>query len=141
MFKKDPLRDLHYYSSTFTISQVVKYFEKQGLVFTKTMIQNYIRVGVLPAPDGRSYTKRHLMGLTLIDSLKDIYSLDEIKNIFAALETEAALTDFYTQFFQSYAATLEQFGAEPQKDTQAKLVAESAALCDLVRNGIVTSST
>jgi DNA-binding transcriptional MerR regulator len=69
-------------SDELTISQVVKFFEKQGRTFTKTMIQNYVRVGVLPPPIGkRYYTRNHLILLTLIDSLKNAYSLEEIKMI------------------------------------------------------------
>jgi len=69
-------------SDELAISQVVKFFEKQGRSFTKTMIQNYIRVGVLPPPkDKRYYTMDHLILLTLIDNLKTIYSLDEIKAV------------------------------------------------------------
>lgn len=69
-------------SDELTISQVVKFFEKQGRNFTKTMIQNYVRVGVLPPPvDKRYYTKNHLILLTLIDNLKAIYSLEVIKTV------------------------------------------------------------
>lgn len=69
-------------SDELTISQVVKFFDKQGRNFTKTMIQNYVRVGVLPPPiDKRYYTKNHLVLLTLIDNLKIIYSLEEIKTV------------------------------------------------------------
>lgn len=69
-------------SDELAISQVVKFFERQGRSFTKTMIQNYVRVGVLPPPvDKRYYTRNHLVLLTLIDSLKSIYSLEEIKTL------------------------------------------------------------
>lgn len=69
-------------SDELTISQVVKFFEKQGRSFTKTMIQNYVRVGVLPPPiDKRYYTRNHLILLTLIDNLKAIYSLEEIRTL------------------------------------------------------------
>lgn len=69
-------------SDELTISQVVKFFDRQGRNFTKTMIQNYVRVGVLPPPvDKRYYTKNHLILLTLIDNLKAIYSLDEIRMV------------------------------------------------------------
>jgi DNA-binding transcriptional MerR regulator len=69
-------------SDELTISQVVKFFDRQGRNFTKTMIQNYVRVGVLPPPvDKRYYTKNHLILLTLIDNLKAIYSLEEIKKV------------------------------------------------------------
>ncbi|MCX7745279.1 MAG: DUF1836 domain-containing protein [Clostridia bacterium] len=73
-------------SDELTISQVVKFFERQGRTFTKTMIQNYVRVGVLPPPvDKRYYTKNHLILLTLIDRLKTIYSLEEIKTVLAPI--------------------------------------------------------
>lgn len=76
-------------SDELTISQVVKFFERQGRSFTKTMIQNYIRVGVLPPPvDKRYYTKDHLVLLTLIDNLKNIYSLDEIKTILLPIRND-----------------------------------------------------
>lgn len=73
-------------SDELTISQVVKFFEKQSRKFTKTMIQNYVRVGLLPPPhERRYYTKNHLILLTLIDNLKNIYSLDEIKSVLAPI--------------------------------------------------------
>lgn len=76
-------------SDELTISQVVKFFERQGRSFTKTMIQNYVRVGVLPPPvDKRYYTKDHLVLLTLIDNLKSIYSLDEIKSVLEPIRND-----------------------------------------------------
>ncbi|MCX7708879.1 MAG: DUF1836 domain-containing protein [Clostridia bacterium] len=76
-------------SDELTISQVVKFFERQGRSFTKTMIQNYIRVGVLPPPiDKRYYTKNHLVLLTLIDNLKAIYSLEEIKAVLEPIRND-----------------------------------------------------
>lgn len=77
-----------------TISQVVKFFDKQGRSFTKTMIQNYIRVGVLPPPvDKRYYTRNHLVLLTLIDNLKEIYSLDEIKTVLEPISKDPQVFD------------------------------------------------
>lgn len=74
------------FNDEMTISQVVRFFEKRGRSFTKTMIQNYVRVGVLPPPvDKRYYTKNHLILLTLIDNLKSIYSLEEIRSVFAPI--------------------------------------------------------
>jgi DNA-binding transcriptional MerR regulator len=73
-------------SDELTISQVVKFFEKQNRNFTKTMIQNYVRVGLVPPPhEKRYYTQNHLILLTLIDNLKDIYSLDEIKAVLSPI--------------------------------------------------------
>lgn len=78
--------NLQTFNDEMTISQVVRFFKKQGKTFTKTMIQNYVRVGVVPPPvDKRYYTKKHLILLALIDQLKEIYSLDDIKMVFSPI--------------------------------------------------------
>jgi DNA-binding transcriptional MerR regulator len=89
ILKKDNQVKIASLSDELTISQVVKFFEKQGRNLTKTMIQNYIRVGVLPPPiEKRYYTKDHLVLLTLIDNLKSIYSLEEIKSLFEPIRND-----------------------------------------------------
>jgi DNA-binding transcriptional MerR regulator len=50
------------------------------------MIQNYVRIGLVPPPvDKRYYTKNHLILLALVDQLKEIYSLEDIKKVFAPI--------------------------------------------------------
>lgn len=69
-----------------TISQVIKFFSKYEIHFTKTMIQNYIRIGLLPGPiQKRYYSENHLMLLFLIYHLKEGFSLEEIKKVFAPI--------------------------------------------------------
>lgn len=80
------INDLQTFNDEMTISQVVRFFKKQNKTFTKTMIQNYVRIGVVPPPiDKRYYTKKHLILLALIDQLKDFYSLDDIKIVFSPI--------------------------------------------------------
>ncbi len=94
-------------SDELTISQVVKFFEKQGKYFTKTMIQNYVRVKVLPPPvDKRYYTRNHLVLLAIINHLKEIYSLDEIKAVLGPIRNNPEIfeddilqaTDLYKNY-------------------------------------------
>ncbi len=105
-------------SDELTISQVVRFFEKQGKSFTKTMIQNYVRVGVLPPPvDKRYYTKNHLILLALIDNLKAIYSLEEIKTVLQPIRNNPDLfeddiikaTDVYRNYLTMRKETLDRW--------------------------------
>ncbi len=105
-------------SDELTISQVVKFFEKQGRNFTKTMIQNYVRVGVLPPPvDKRYYTKNHLVLLTLIDNLKTIYSLEEIKAVLSPIRNKPDIfeediietPDIYRNYLEMRKSALERW--------------------------------
>ncbi|MCL2351109.1 MAG: DUF1836 domain-containing protein, partial [Firmicutes bacterium] len=76
----DPLRGIRDYNDELTISQVIRYFGRQGVFFTKPMIQNYVRAGLLPLPrEKRYYTRVHMVLLALIESLKKGFSQEEIR--------------------------------------------------------------
>lgn len=45
---------------------------------TKTMINNYVKKGVVSPPIKKKYTKEHLAHLIVVSFLKLIYSMDEI---------------------------------------------------------------
>ena len=78
----DPLHDIHYYSPTLTISQVLKFCEKKDMGITRGMIQNYIRDGLLPPPvNKRQYTHNHLAALALIDRMKTVFDIPTIQAI------------------------------------------------------------
>jgi len=76
----DPLFDIRQYSPTLTISQVIKFCQKKSMNITRAMIQNYIRVGLLPPPKNkRLYTHNHLTILVLIDKLKTVFDIPTIQ--------------------------------------------------------------
>ena len=89
-------------SDRMTISKAVLFFERHSLPVTRTMIQNYIRVGVLPPPAAnRYYTKNHLIMILLIDHMKSVYSLDEIRRILAPV-ADPAFTGAKPDMFEVY---------------------------------------
>lgn len=110
--------ELHTFNDEMTVSQVVRFFEKYNIHFTKTMIQNYVRVGVIPPPfEKRYYTKRHLTLLFLINNLKNIYSLEDIKDIFSPILKDPEtfdddlidVTDIYKDYTELYEYAVAQW--------------------------------
>jgi len=94
ILRHEVLENIGRYDGEMTISQVVRFFERQGLAFTKTMIQNYVRVGVMPPPvDKRYYVKEHLILLALIHQLKEIYSLEDIKRLISPIAKDISTFD------------------------------------------------
>jgi len=99
--QRDLLGNIMSYNDSMTISQVVKFFERQGVVFTKSMIQHYVRVGVLPPPeDKRRYTRYHLLLLAVIERLKGIYSLDDLSDVFSGFEPADELIDPFQELME-----------------------------------------
>jgi len=88
----DPLQDLKQYSPTFTISQVLAFFERKEMEITRGMIQNYIRDGLLPPPvNKRKYTQKHLTALAMIDRLKTVFDIPTIKEALTPYMDEEGL--------------------------------------------------
>lgn len=55
---------------------------------TKTMINNYVKHGILTPPINKKYNKTHLARLIVICILKQVYSINDINSLIAlALET------------------------------------------------------
>ena len=100
------LVNINNYNSEMTISQVIKFFSGFGMEFTKTMIQNYVRVAVIPPPvRKRYYVKKHLILLAMIYELKEIYSLPEISELFELQiksDDESELSAVYTEYLLLY---------------------------------------
>ncbi len=81
--------DINNFKDELSISKVIKFFEMKNIAFTKTMIQNYNRVGALPQlHKNRFYTRNHLVYLYYIDLLKSDFTLKEIKDILDNLNSE-----------------------------------------------------
>ena len=88
----DPLNDINQYNKTLTIAQLIKFCEKKGLDITRPMVQNYIKIGLLPPPVGkRFYTHGHLAALAVITNLKSVYEIEKIREILTPLMAEDGL--------------------------------------------------
>ena len=82
------------------LDQVVNYIEKylgqynankEDKIITKTMINNYVKQGIMPAPTKKKYNRQHIAYLIVICVLKQVYSISEIKELIAlALEINSA---------------------------------------------------
>lgn len=66
----------------------IKEDEKENKVITKTMINNYVKHGILKPPVNKKYNKEHIARLIVICMLKQVYSINDINDLIKiALET------------------------------------------------------
>jgi len=125
----NPVKAFMGYKSEMTLSQVVMFFEKQNIIFTKTMIQHYLKSGALPPLIGkRHYGKLHICALTIIHILKDVYSLDQIKSVFEPLYGESFEAE-YDSFIKMYEEAVDTFKTKQYEP--GFLMAASAAAKDV----------
>ena len=79
------------------MDQVLSYMEKQLGIFdrngegvlTSSMVNNYVKAGVLPRPEKKKYSRDHLAMLTMICMLKSSLSIPDISSLMNLLREES----------------------------------------------------
>lgn len=89
------------------LDQLVTYLEEylntyigsvENPVITKTMINNYVKQQVIPAPVRKKYKKEHIAYLFVICILKQVYSINDISSLISFAGETTNLVLAYNQF-------------------------------------------
>ena len=89
------------------LDQVVSYLEKyldqynvikEEKIITKTMINNYVKLGIMPAPEKKKYSREHIAYLIVICVLKQVYSINDIGKLISLTIQYFELSKAYNRF-------------------------------------------
>ena len=89
------------------LDQVVNYIEKylgqynankEDKIITKTMINNYVKLGIMPAPTKKKYSREHMAYLIVICVLKQVYSISDIGKLISLTIQYFELSKAYNRF-------------------------------------------
>ncbi len=78
--------------------QLALFQSEEDKLLTPSMINNYVKGGVLPRPVQKKYSREHLVKLQMICLLKSILSLPEIQQTIQGLETGQEIPELYAEF-------------------------------------------
>ena len=107
----DELPDIELY-----LDQVVNYLEKhlgiyvankEEKIITKTMINNYVKLNIIPAPNKKKYSREHLAYLLIICSLKQVMPIPKIKELIDLKLKSCTPQDLLNNFSDLYKVTFE----------------------------------
>lgn len=85
--------------------------EKDKLI-TNTMINNYVKFGIVEPPVKKKYTRVHVAYFTVVCLLKRVYSLDEISKLIQLQVVDFPIDHAYDTFCQKF----ELYLSDPNKD-------------------------
>jgi len=97
----DSLPDLELYMDqvlTFMNRQLEPFSPDDERLLTTSMINNYVKDGVLPRPERKKYSREHLGMLMMICSLKSVLSLPEIAEMLHTLTEDGGVSGRYDEF-------------------------------------------
>ncbi len=72
-------------------------------ILTQPMINNYVKLGIMPPPVKKRYSKKHLAYLIIICFLKQTLSMELIKKIIPSDITENEVREIYNSFTENQA--------------------------------------
>jgi DNA-binding transcriptional MerR regulator len=81
---------------------------------TKMMVNNYAKAGLIAPPNGKKYTKKHIVEMLLVNNLKNTLSLSKIKQTFDGMDIETIpadrLSSLYDSMIEDKASVKGRFG-------------------------------
>lgn len=113
----DHLPDIDLY-----LDQVIYYLSREQIKgspeadLTSSMVNNYVKEKLLPRANGKKYNREHLAYLKMINALKQVYNVKEIKELLDTLSEDKTATEM----FQIYQAALSDATDQVADDLSVK---------------------
>ncbi len=95
-----PKLDLYLDQTVTLLEKELKNFmcNKDEVIITKTMINNYVKQGLIKPPKKKKYNKIHIATLFVICILKQVYSISDISELIGLAIKTARINSAYDQF-------------------------------------------
>lgn len=106
------LPELDFYMDQ-VISLMEKYLfllsiDKNAKFITPAMINNYVKLGIIPPPKKKRYSKEHICYLFIICTLKSVIPIPSISNIIKSQTKSRSVFELYDIFCEAYENMLKE---------------------------------
>ena len=108
--------------------------EKDDKIITKTMINNYVKHNVLKSPVNKKYNREHIASLFVIFTLKQVYSINDIKKLIHLAVETSSIEQAYDRFCAELEKAIRIVFAEKHYIKSNKLSQEQYILRNVVQS-------
>ena len=125
------------------LDQVVNYLEKyltqysankEDKIITKTMINNYVKQGIMPAPEKKKYSRAHIAYLMVICVLKQVYSISDIGKLISLTIQYFELSKAYNRFCANLEISVKNVFTRKQFPNIERMTEEQYLLKNVVQS-------
>ena len=125
------------------LDQVVNYLEKylekynvnkDDKIITKTMINNYVKQGIMPAPEKKKYSKEHIAYLIVLCILKQVYSISDIGKLISLTIQYFELSKAYNRFCANLEVSVKNVFMRKEFPNTEKMTEEQYLLKNVVQS-------
>lgn len=82
----------------FVNQQIMSFFPQQDIILTASMINNYVKKGIIPKPIKKKYNQRHLAYLISITLLKTSFNIQDISSAMQMISSQYGPEKSYDDF-------------------------------------------
>lgn len=83
------------------ISNVVDFFSRYNIHFTKNIINNYLKMNILPELYNKKYySRKHLYFLYFISIYRDLYSLEDTGKLVFLIDEKIGVEEYYQLYWK-----------------------------------------
>lgn len=93
---------------TFLNRQLEPFATGDERLLTPSMVNNYVKDGVLPRPEKKKYSRTHLAMLMMICSLKSVLSLPEISAMLQGITEGRNIDEQYPDFIHAHSEAMKK---------------------------------
>lgn len=93
---------------------------------TKTMINNYVKAGLIDSPLKKKYNQDQIMQLMMIYLLKSTAQIQEIDQMMKTFEDKDKMYQDFATYFDEYAGSLSSFESDDKLETIMRLFISSS---------------
>lgn len=132
-----PCLDLYMDQVITLMEQYLSVYQKEDeKLITPSMINNYVKLGVIPKPYKKRYNRIHLAYLTMVCSLKQVLSISVIQKILPVTLTEPEAESAYCAFRTAQKQMFLQATAEVAESEKRLQEKENATFADLFEHSV-----
>lgn len=124
------------------LDQVVNYLErclgqytvnKEDKIITKTMINNYVKQGIMLAPEKKKYNRSHIAYLVVICVLKQVYSISDIGKLISLTIQYFEISKAYNRFCANLEVSIKNVFSRKEFPHVEKMTEEQYLLKNVVQ--------
>lgn len=125
------------------LDQVVNYLEKyiekynanrDDKIITKTMINNYVKQGIMPAPIKKKYSREHVAYLIVICILKQVYSINDIGKLISLTIKYFEISKAYNRFCANLEVSVKNVFTRKEFPNTERMTEEQYLLKNVVQS-------
>lgn len=117
------------------------YKKPEDKVITPSMVNNYVKLGVIPKPYKKRYSRIHLAYLTMVCSLKQIMPISDVQKLLPLTLKEDEVKQAFSAFSTAQKQIFQQVTEEVMASQQTLDETENATFSDFFEKAVQVALT